>query len=93
MFGEGAHLAGEWITLLGEGSEDCTSVKIATLWAIMVLWEIGLVSFGYLFGPYAGMMKSVLGVGGGARISRNLFFNFATLRNRQDFSKTLAITT
>jgi len=83
---------GEWITLFWGESGDCTSCKTATLRAIMVLQEMGLVSFGSLFGPYAGVVKRVVGVGQGARSSRTFFFNFVTLRNRKDSSQTLAIT-
>jgi len=36
LFGEGMRLVSEWITL-GGGSRDCTSVKMATLPAIVVL--------------------------------------------------------
>ena len=43
--------------------------------------EMDLVPFGFLVGPYAGVVKRVAGVGGGARRSRNFFFNLVTLRN------------
>ena len=74
------------------GSGDCTGVKMATLRAIMVCRERGLVSFVFRLGPYAGVVKRVLGGGGCARSSRTFFFNVVTLRNRNKSSNTLAIT-
>ena len=71
----------------------CTSVKMATLRAIMVRQERDLVSFGSRSGPYAGVVKRVVGVGGGARSACTLFFIVVTLRNRKKSSETLAITT
>ena len=55
--------------------------------------ETDLVSFDFLLGPYAGVVKRVAGVGGGARKSRTFFFIFLTLRSRNKFSRTLDITT
>ena len=59
----------------------------------MVLQESGLVSFGPLLGPYAGVSKSFAGVGGGATRSRTNFFTVFTLKNSKEFSQSLAITT
>ena len=57
-----------------------------------VLTESGLVSFGPRLGPHVSVVKSVAGVGGGARSARTFFINFGTLRNRKESSRTLAIT-
>ena len=80
VLGEGMHLVGEWITCL-LGSTDCTVVIDATLLAVMVQWEMGLVSFGSLLGPQAGLVKRVASVAGGARSSRTFFLISATRRN------------
>ena len=70
----------------------CISVKNPTLRAIMVVHESSLVSFGSLFGPFAGVVKRVAGVGGGARRPRSFFSTFEPLKNSKDSSQTLAIT-
>ena len=51
-----------------------------------------LVSFDFLLGPCAGVVKRVAGVGGGSRSSRTFFFIFVTSM-RKKCSKTLAIMT
>ena len=73
------------------GSRHCTGVRNATLRAIVVWWERDCVSFRSLLGPYAGVVKRVAGVGRGFRSACTFFFMFITLRNRKEFSKTLAI--
>jgi len=76
-----------------EGLGDCTSVQTATLRAIIVWQERGLVCFGSLLCPYVGVVIKVVGVGEGARSSRTLVFILVTLRNRKESSKSLTITT
>ena len=67
-------------------------VQKASLRAIMARWETDLVSFGSLLGPYAGVAKRVVGVGGGASSTRTFFSIFVMLRNINKFSNTLAVT-
>ena len=69
-----------WITYFFFGSGNCTSVQHAALLAVMVRWERGLVCFSSLVGPNAGVVKRVVGVGGGARSARTFFFIIATIR-------------
>ena len=51
--------------------------------------ETDLVPFGFRVGPYAGVVERLAGVGGGARSSRNFFFNFVTLKNEKSPQKLL----
>jgi len=57
----------------------------------MARWNGGLVSFGSVLGPYAVVVKRVVGVGGGARSSHTFLIIFVTLRNRNKSSKTFVI--
>ena len=59
----------------------------------MVWRKRGLVSSSFSFDPSAGVVKRVAGVGGGSCSSGSFFSIFMTLRNRKEFSQTLAITT
>ena len=43
-----------------------------------------LVSFGFILGPYAGVVKRVAVAGGGSRSSRTFFFIIVTLRNQKN---------
>ena len=52
----------------------------------------GLAGFSSLVGSYAGVLKRVAGVGGGARTSRTFFCVFVTLGNRKESSKHFGIT-
>ena len=59
---------------------------------IQLLWPSWLGKFGFLLGSFAGVVKRVAGVGGGAKSSRTFFFTFATLKNNKESSQTLDIT-
>jgi len=77
-----------WVngSLIVLGSGHSISVKDATLRTIMFLRGSGLVSFGSLFCPFAGVVKRVAGVGGGFQSARTFFFTFVTLKNSKESS-------
>ena len=79
VVGGGMHLVSAWMTRCF-GTRDCTSVKNATI-----------VALGFLLGPYAGVVKRVAGVRGGARSARTFFSIFVALQSRKESSKLLPL--